>query len=256
MLSAIACILFSTLTLYIATYLLAVLKRDNSIVDSIWGLGFILASMVSLSYSDFGPRNLLVFLLISLWGARLSIHISARTKESQEDFRYKRWREEWGNYWVIRSFIEIYLFQWFTLQLVAIPIFLLNTSPSSALTVLDALGILIWFFGFIFETVGDHQLTKFRSNPKNKLKIITSGLWRYTRHPNYFGEATLWWGIALIAFAQSHNLLAFVGPLTINFLLIKVSGIPLLEEKLRGRVGWKEYASRTSPFFPRLPERK
>lgn len=253
MLTSLACLAFASLMFFTFVFLLATYLRNNGIVDIAWGLSFTLVAWLSLGYGEFGWRQILLTLLVTAWGLRLAIHIFLRNWGKAEDFRYQNWRKEWGRWWVIRSFFQIYLLQWALMLVVATPIFLTNLTPTSALGPLDYLGVLIWLVGFFFEAVGDYQLTKFKSKPANKGKLMTQGLWAWTRHPNYFGEATLWWGVALLAFAQTNNLLAFVGPVVIDFLLLKVSGIPLLEKKYQGRKDWEKYARQTPAFFPRPP---
>lgn len=237
-----------SLLIFILTFLLAVTIRNNSIVDVVWGLGF-----VAIAWTTYYLTNgsLLVPILVTLWGLRLATHILLRNWGRGEDFRYAKWRTDWGKWWVVRSFFQIYLLQWFLMQLVSLPI-LLAVTPVPLSPLITALALLIWGLGFFFETVGDYQLTLFKKNLKNKGKLMTTGLWSLTRHPNYFGEATLWWGIALLAYFKTNSLLAFVGPLTIDFLLFYVSGIPLLEAKYKGRKDWEVYKRKTPAFFPRL----
>lgn len=237
-----------TLTLFILTFFLAIVIRNNSIVDILWGLGFVVIAWTSYYLTN---GSLLPPILVSLWGFRLAIHIALRNAGKGEDYRYAKWRSDWGKWWIIRSFFQVYLLQWFLMQLVSLPILLASFAvPLSSWITL--LAILVWGLGFFFEAVGDYQLTVFKRNPKNKGKLMTTGLWSLTRHPNYFGEATLWWGISILAFAKTNNLLAFLGPLTIDFLLLYVSGIPLLEAKYKGRKDWEAYKAKTPAFFPRV----
>ncbi len=241
-----------TLFVFILTYFLAIVIRNNGIIDSLWGLGFIVVALVSYMLGTRTLPGLVVLILTTLWGLRLFLHITIRNWGKGEDFRYAKWRLEWGGWWVVRTLLQIFLLQWLLLQLVSLPIILAMTATSIP-TWLLIIGICVWALGFIFESVGDYQLAIFKRNPESKGKLMTTGLWSLTRHPNYFGEATLWWGIALIAFVGTGNLLAFVGPLVIDFLLLYVSGIPLLEAKYQGRKDWELYAAQTPAFFPRLP---
>lgn len=241
-----------TLFVFILTYFLAILLRNNSIVDSLWGVGFVAAALISYLLGSRSLPSLLVLVLVTLWGLRLFFHITIRNWGKGEDFRYAKWRAEWGRWWVVRTLLQVFLLQWLLLQLVSLPIILAMTAPALPSWILVT-GISIWTLGFLFEAIGDYQLTIFKKNPKSKGQLMTTGLWSLTRHPNYFGEATLWWGIALIAFAGTGNPIAFVGPLVIDFLLLYVSGIPLLEAKYQGRADWQAYAARTPAFFPRLP---
>jgi len=242
----------TSLIIFIITFLMAVIIRNNSIVDIVWGLGFVIIARVAYLLSPPSMLTQLVLGCVSLWGLRLSIHILVRNYGQGEDFRYAQWRQDWGKHWVIRSFFQIFLLQWFLMQLVSLPIVLamvgrLPIHPGGLI-----IGISIWLFGFFFEAVGDFQLAQFKKKKSSKGKLMTTGLWSLTRHPNYFGEATLWWGIAILAYGVTKNWLAFIGPITIDFLLLYVSGIPLLEKKYLGRADWKAYAKVTPAFFPRL----
>ncbi len=243
----------ASLALFIATFIVATAVKNNGIVDIIWGLGFVLiAGIVYLSAPSLSTAT--VMILTTAWGVRLATHIGMRNLGQKEDFRYAQWRKDWGKWWLIRSFLQVYLLQWVFMQLVSVPIILASAGGVVSQMWLLA-GIAIWLVGFYFEAIGDYQLTVFKSKKASKGKLMTTGLWSYTRHPNYFGEATLWWGIALIAYVASGNPLAFLGPVTIDFLLLKVSGIPMLEAKYKGRKDWAAYARRTSAFFP-LPPKK
>lgn len=245
----------ATLLIFIITFLVAVILRDNSIVDILWGLGFVFIAWISYAFTLPSSVTQLVLGSVTIWGVRLAYHIGARNWGKGEDFRYSQMRSDWGKHWVIRSFIQIFLVQWILMHLVAIPIVLAMIGNLIINPTLVIVGIFIWILGFFFEAVGDYQLTQFKKQKSSKGKLMTTGLWSLTRHPNYFGEATLWWGIAILAYGVTGNLLSFLGPLTIDFLLLFVSGIPLLEKKYQGRADWEAYASHTSPFFP-LPAKK
>jgi steroid 5-alpha reductase family enzyme len=242
----------ASLALFIATFIIATLIKNNGIVDIIWGLGFVVISVLVYFHTP-NTVTTLIMVLTTMWGIRLATHIALRNLGQKEDFRYAQWRKDWGKWWLIRSFFQVYLLQWLFMQIVSVPI-VLGASGAEVSKLWLVAGFSIWLIGFYFEAVGDYQLTVFKSKKTSKGKLMTTGLWRYTRHPNYFGEATLWWGIALIAYAASGNLLAFVGPLMIDFLLLKVSGIPMLEAKYKGRKDWEAYAKKTSAFFPLPPK--
>jgi len=237
-------------------FVAAQIKGRNDIADVAWGLGFILAAAVSLvAGAQYSPRALIISLLVLIWGVRLALHIHTRNRGKGEDPRYRQWREDWGRWFVLRSFLQIFMLQGALLLLVAMPVLLVNASPASPLGWLDGLGFLLWLTGFLFEAVGDWQLLRFIRTPGHRGKLMTEGLWRYSRHPNYFGEVTLWWGLWLMALPVPHGLWALIGPLTITLLILKVSGIPMLEERYRGRADFAAYCRRTSPFFP-LPPKK
>jgi len=245
------CILLYMTGWFIASRLMA----RNDIADVAWGLGFILAAGVSLvSAGVYAPRGLLVSGMVLTWGLRLALHIHARNRGRGEDPRYRKWREEWGRWFVIRSFLQVFMLQGLLLVMVAIPVIFINAAPPVALGWPDLVGVAIWLTGLSFEAVGDWQLLRFLRNPANRGSLMTSGLWRYTRHPNYFGEVSLWWGLWLLALPIAGGWLTIIGPLTISFLILKVSGIPMLEKQYEERADFQEYKRRTSAFFP-LPPR-
>jgi len=238
-------------------FLLSLVKKRNDIADLAWGLGFVLMAWTSfLLGSVQGPRGLLVGLLVSIWGIRLAWHIHARNKGRTEDYRYAKWREEWGKWFFVRSYLQVYLLQGALLFLIVLPVLLINNSFGTGLNYLDFVGVAVWLVGFIFESVGDLQLSRFIKDPNNKGKLMQSGLWRYTRHPNYFGEVTQWWGIWLIAISATNGWLGIIGPLTITVLILKVSGIPMLEKKMAENPEFAEYKRRTRMFVPWLPQNK
>jgi len=236
---------------------LAWIKKDNSIVDIAWGIGFILLAILTFFLETaFVTRHVLVTALIFIWGTRLATHIALRNKGRGEDFRYAQWRKDWGKWFLIRSFFQIYMLQGFFLLIIAYPVMLINHSKEAGIVFLDILGLIIWMKGLFFEAGGDYQLAKFKTKSENKGKIMTQGLWRYTRHPNYFGETAMWWGIFLIALSVKSGWTAIVSPLLITFLLLKVSGITMLEKKYVGNKDFEKYAKRTSAFFPWFPKKQ
>lgn len=236
-------------------FALALQRRDNSIVDIAYGLAFVLAGWSGyLSYGSGHPRQLLMLTLVTVWGLRLAGHIFLRKLgESGEDFRYRQWRQEWGKTVFWRSFLQIFMLQGLVVLLVALPLLLVIHHPGGELGLLDLLGGLIWLLGFGFEAIGDWQLLRFKRQSGNRGRIIQTGLWRYSRHPNYFGEATLWWGLWLIALGAPYGAIAIVSPLLIDFLLLKVSGIPMLEAKYADHPEFAAYQQRTNAFFPWFP---
>jgi steroid 5-alpha reductase family enzyme len=249
-------ILIATLFAYMSLwFVVSLLKNRNDVADVAWGLGFVLMTWASFFLSDdFGTRGVLVGVLVSIWGLRLAWHIHARNKGKTEDYRYLAWRKEWGKWFYLRSYFQVYLLQGIFLFLVVLPILVINKNGDTALGLLDFLGVAVWLFGFYFEAVGDAQLARFIKNPANKGKLMQSGLWAYTRHPNYFGEVLVWWGIWLIAFSAPNGWLGIIGPITITFLILKVSGIPMLEKKMEKNPNFSEYKRRTSVFIP-LPRK-
>lgn len=233
----------------------SLLAKRQDIADIAWGLGIaLIAAFVFTLQVVSTPRMELVATLILIWGLRLATHIMLRSLHKSEDPRYRKWREEWGKTFYLRSYLQVFLLQALLMILVAYPAIHVSAFHSSALTFLDLLGALVWLVGFAFETIGDWQLARFIKNPTNKGRIMQSGLWRYTRHPNYFGEVTLWWGIGLIALSVPYGYIALIGPLTITYLILKVSGIPMLEKHWEGHPEWAAYKAQTSSFFPLPPK--
>ncbi len=242
--------------LYMTTWFaLSLLLKRNDIADIAWGMGFVFAAVVSLVAAGFfAPRALLVSLLVLVWGLRLALHIHARNRGRGEDKRYKQWRQEWGKWFYPRSFLQVFMLQGILLLIVSVPVIMINASTTTPFTWIDFAGVAVWLFGICFEAIGDWQLLRFMRNPANRGTLMTTGLWRYSRHPNYFGEVTLWWGIYLIALGIPNGWLTIIGPVTITFLILKVSGIPMLEKHYEGRADFEEYKRRTSAFFPLPPK--
>ena len=233
-----------------SVFLLALILKDNSIVDIFWGIGFILLTILSLWKSDsFDAKKIIVGMMILIWGLRLSIHIFLRNKGRGEDFRYANWRRTWKNF-VLRSFLQVFMLQGFFMLVIVWPVLHINHGSSVEFGMIDIFGILIFLTGFIFEVVGDFQMKAFKKDPANSGKIITTGLWKYTRHPNYFGEALLWWGIWLMAVPVIDGIYTILSPLVITWLLRYISGVPMLEKKYEGRADWEEYKARTPVFVP------
>lgn len=251
--STLAFVLWGYMTVW---FLISLLRRRNDVADVAWGLGFVLLSWTSFFLSGSpGSRGRLVCVLVSIWGLRLAWHIHARHRGKPEDFRYLAWRREWGRWFYARSYAQVYLLQGALLFLVALPVLVINRNPGGALGFLEVVGVCVWLFGFLFESVGDEELARFARDPHNHGKILQSGLWRYTRHPNYFGEVVQWWGIWLVAIGVSGGWFSIAGPLTITLMILQVSGIPMLEKKMAENPDFAEYRRRTSVFVPWIPKR-
>jgi len=232
-------------------FIIALIRKDNSIADIAWGFGFVIVAWSTLwIVGNFYPRQLLACSLILIWGSRLSIRIFLRNRGRGEDPRYRKWREEWGSLFIPRSYLQVFLLQGVILLVNISPVLIINTTSDGNLNILDACGLLVWITGFIFESVGDYQLDHFLANPKNRGTIMDRGLWRYTRHPNYFGEITMWWGILIIALSAPYGWIGFVGPLTITLMIVFVSGIPMTERLMEKTPGFEEYKRRTSVLIP------
>ncbi|MEN6436797.1 MAG: DUF1295 domain-containing protein [Anaerolineaceae bacterium] len=245
------------LVLMTAFWVISLVLKNSSIVDIFWGTGFVIAAWVYffLSPEGFIWRKVLIASLVTIWGLRLSIHILLRNWGKPEDFRYQKWRKEAGARWWWQSYFKVFFLQGLLLWIISAPLLAAQWKGlPAALTVLDILGIGIWMIGFFFEAVGDAQLTRFRSTPKNKGKVLDSGVWRFTRHPNYFGDATQWWAYFIIALAAG-GWWAIFSPIIMTLLLLKVSGVALLEKSMETRPGYKEYVQKTSPFIPWFPKK-
>jgi steroid 5-alpha reductase family enzyme len=238
-------------------WLLSLLLKNASIVDIFWGTGFAVLHWVYFALSPDGylPRRLLAGLLVTVWGLRLSIHILLRNWKKGEDFRYRKWREENGPRWRWQSYFQVFLLQGILMWIISAPLMAVQYGASpNRLTLLDAAGMLVWAVGFFFEAVGDAQLARFRADPANRGKVLDRGVWRCTRHPNYFGDSAQWWGFYLIAAAAGGWWTVF-SPAVMTLLLLRVSGVALLEKTLETRPGYKEYAERTSAFIPWFPKK-
>ncbi len=237
-------------------FIIAMLVKDNSIADIAWGIGFILIAMVTLIHSGaYFPRQIVVTLLVLIWGSRLAIRILRRNWGKGEDWRYQDWRKSWGKYFVIRSYLQVFILQGFILLLNVTPVIIINTTSDASITALDVIGIAVWGIGFFFESVGDYQLDQFIRNPENRGKIMDRGLWRYTRHPNYFGEITMWWGIWIIALSVAWGWIGIIGPAIITAMIVFVSGIPLTERDMAKNPGFAAYKEKTSILIPLPPKR-
>jgi steroid 5-alpha reductase family enzyme len=247
-----AAVIFTYMTLF---FFFALAIKDNSIVDVGWGIGFIVLSAVLLIQSEsVGLNQWVLFVLVTLWGSRLSLHIFLRNHGKPEDFRYANWRKEWGNNVVIRSFLQVFMLQGIFIFIIALPIMMVKMSEATSFQVTDYIGIAVWIVGFYFEAIGDYQMMQFKKNHENKGKFITTGLWRYTRHPNYFGECIMWWGIFIISISSGHVWVSLISPVILTWLLTKVSGVPMLEKKYEGNKEFEKYASKTSAFVPWFPK--
>jgi steroid 5-alpha reductase family enzyme len=242
-----------------AVWLLSLLKKNASIADIFWGLGFVLVAWITffLSNGD-GPRRLIVAAMTTIWGLRLSTHLLVRNWSSEEDPRYQKMRSAHGKHFWIVSLFTVFLLQglllWIISLVVQLPLFV--ELPIN-LTMLDGLGIVIWSAGFVFETTADQQLYRFRSDPDNKGKVMDKGLWAYSRHPNYFGEMLIWWGFYAMALNNAANAWVILSPMLVTILLLKVSGVPLLEKHIKERrPAYEDYMRRTSAFFPWFPKKE
>jgi steroid 5-alpha reductase family enzyme len=242
--------------LMLSVWLLSLIRGDASVIDILWGLGFaVIALLTHHLASDDRPRALLLTALTVIWGTRLALYLLWRNWGQPEDYRYQAMRRRYGRRFPLVSLVTVFGLQGVLMWLISLSVQLGQIDPVPAhLTWLDMLGATLWLVGFGFETIGDAQLARFKSNRGNKGKVMNRGLWRYTRHPNYFGDALLWWGLYLIAASTPSGRWMIFSPLLMTGLLMRVSGVPLLEKKLvKTRPEYAEYVRRTSSFLPWPP---
>lgn len=245
-------ILGALFVFFAVTFIIAQIKKNNGLVDVAWGLGFVFTA--GLSYAISMPENLvprIITAVVTVWGLRLTWYLARRNLGKPEDFRYAQMRQSWDpKTFYLKMFVKIYLLQLVLSFLVNFPTVMTNLQDKVTWSYVSALGLFVWLTGFMFESVGDAQLRKFKADPANKNQLIQHGLWKYSRHPNYFGEATQWWGIYIMAVSGGHNYWLIFSPLLITLFLLYVSGVPLLEKKYAGRPDWESYKQRTNKFFP------
>ncbi len=233
--------------------------RDASIADVCWGPGFVLLAWL---YVAIAPqrtfRSWLIAALVSVWGARLAAHIFRRSRGKGEDSRYAAMRDRHGVRFWWRSLFIVFWLQGALMWFVSLPLLAgISAARPAGMTGLDAIGIVAFGFGFGFEVIGDRQLRRFRSSRQSRGEVLDTGLWRYTRHPNYFGDAVLWWGLYIMATAVPGGWRTILSPCLMTFLLVRVSGVALLEEGLKAsKPGYADYIARTPAFFPWRPHHR
>ena len=249
----------AVLTMMLIGWIMSLIYRNVTLVDSLWGLGFVLIAWLTFFMADgFDGRKILITLLVSAWGLRLAGHLSWRNWGHGEDPRYASWRAASGERFWLVSLFKVFVLQAVFLWAIALALQWGQMSPQPAkLTWLDYLGLGLWGVGFFFEAVGDWQLARFKANPNNKGQVMDQGLWAYTRHPNYFGETLIWWGIFLITLATPGSWWTIVSPIIITVVLLKMTGITLMEKTIvHTRPGYNEYIARTNAFIPWFPKKK
>ena len=247
---AIACMM-------IAVWAISLVMRDASIVDIAWGSGFVLVAWVSYWLSDGNStRSLLLTVLTTIWGLRLAFYLAKRNLGHGEDFRYQSMRRKHGDRFAIVSLYTVFGLQGLLMFIVSLPVQLGQVREEPGFGIIGVLGVLVWGVGIYFEAVGDAQLARFKRDPANKGLVMDQGLWRYTRHPNYFGDSCVWWGLGLIAAESSLGIFGLIGPVVMTFLLVKVSGAAMLDRAmLKRKPGYENYVATTSGFIPRPPRR-
>jgi steroid 5-alpha reductase family enzyme len=233
-------------------FILSLVFKRNDIADIAWGLGYVLLCIYLFFNQNVSDLAIVLYSLVSIWGLRLSLHIGLRNRKKSEDFRYNNWRKEWGNNFYARSFLQVYLLQVIILITVSIPLILVSQFGSDQIDVFTFACILIWLIGFIWQATADFQLTQFKKKRTDKTQILNTGLWKYSRHPNYFGEILMWWAIGLIVLPINLGWLGLISPLLISYLLLNVSGVPMLEKRYDGNEAFQTYKKQTPAVFPRF----
>ena len=241
-----------------ALWIMSVILKNVSIVDLFWGFGFVaVTGFYFMNTEGLVLRKIILLALVSVWGLRLSVYLTWRNHGKGEDFRYREFRKKYGEkrYWWI-SFFQTFLLQGILMWLISAPLLGAQCyGKENNFGILDYIGIAFWITGFVFEAGGDYQLAGFKSNPENKGKVLNSGFWHFTRHPNYFGDSAVWWGYGIICLAAGSYLPA-LGSLLMTALIIKVSGVALLEKSLKEqKPQYKEYIEKTSSFIPWFPKK-
>jgi steroid 5-alpha reductase family enzyme len=240
---------YITLGYFTLFFIVATIIKNNSIVDIGWGFGFVLVSWILFFVNGtYSIAQIIINILISLWGLRLFYHILKRNIFEKEDFRYANWRKDWGKWVVPRAFLQVFMLQATFQFLIGSTSYYLNTSDVD-FSWLSLIGIAIWIIGYFYEVKGDNELKQHLKNPETRGTLLANGLWKQTRHPNYFGEATMWWGLFIFAIINGAPAYLIVSPLVITYVLYFIS-TPLLEDKMKTRPEWQDYADKTPMFFP------
>jgi len=250
--------LASILSMMFILWIISTRIKNAGIVDMFWGFGFVMTCFIYFMEADgLETRKILLMTMVTLWGMRLSIYLAWRNIGKDEDPRYRKFRQDYGEhrYWWI-SLFQTFLLQGILMWLISAPLLGAQYFKNgNTLTVFDFMGVFVWLIGFIFEAGGDIQLARFKADPVNKGKVMNTGFWRYTRHPNYFGDAAIWCGYAIISIAAG-SYIPVLGSVLMIALIVKVSGVALLEKTLRvSKPGYKDYVEKTSAFIPWFPKK-
>ncbi len=244
-------------------FIISHLRKNHSVADIAYGPTFIFAAIgliiIQLSKAPLSIYTYILFVLIFIWAVRLSYRLYKRNHGKPEDFRHKEQRERWEKkgktYANIRSYIQLFLIRGFIISIILLP-FTISLASSHEPSVWLFIGLLIWIVGFYFETVGDRELDEFmKTKEKHGKEIIDSGLWKYSRHPNYFGESLMWWAIAVIGISATYSILPIISPLLITSLMLFVTGVPMIEKRFAGNPQWESYKKKTNKFLPFRPKK-
>ncbi len=260
-LTATATVLLIVLGFMTLIFALSRILKRTDIVDAAWGPAFAVAAVSAFLLNRFDLAvgfnvQTLVTVLVIIWATRLGYTITRRLMNKPEDQRYIDLRQQWKGNEAVNTFTRIFVVQALLATLISIAVIHINLALRSEPNTYAYVGLAVWLVGFFFEAVGDLQLKRHLSDPKNKGKLMTKGLWKYTRHPNYFGEATMWWGIFIIALSTAYGWVGIITPVIITYLLLFVSGVPMTEKAFEGRAGWNAYKQRTSKFLPLPPNKE
>jgi len=231
---------------------LSIILKRNDIADIAWGIGYILLCAYLFWTQDLSDLAILMYALVTLWGLRLSLHIGLRNSKKPEDFRYNNWRKEWGKAFYLRSFLQVYLLQVLILLVVSTPLIIVSEFGSNIINVYSIVLSILWLIGFMWQALADYQLTQFKKHRTDKEQVLQTGLWKYSRHPNYFGEILMWWSIGLIAVPLAWGWIGLISPLLISYLLLNVSGVPMLEKRYEGNSAFEAYKKKTPAVFPKF----
>ncbi len=257
--------LLAIFLLFVIFYIIGLIDKKVNTVDIAYGLGYIIAAILPWILSEDGAfmieRKIIMTSLILLWGLRIAIFLTLRSfgkdETTKEDRRFKVFRDDWGKTFWWRSFVQLYVSQVFLIFIIGFPAIVTNAGTETGLQVTDYVGIGIWIIGFFFEFTGDLQMYLFKKKPENKGKIMSKGLWKYSRHPNYFGEITMWLGIFILGLYPygTLNIVGIISPIIIALALIFVSGIPLAEKRYEENTEYQEYKKRTNALIPWFPKK-
>ncbi len=240
----------------------AIILKKNDLADVLWGPAFLLTALAAAAWGSSGGisalslRSLVLFVLLTIWGIRLFIHVGWRNlSHKTEDVRYTNWRKAWGKNWLLRTYLQVFVLQALILYVFLTPVLLSIDSVDKPISWFGWLGMIVAVTGFIFESIADEQLRKFKLKIENKGKLMTEGLWSWSRHPNYFGEVLQWWGIWLLVVDLPWGWASIISPIGVTYLILKVSGVSMLEDLMKNRPGFAEYSAKTSIFIPLPPRR-